>query len=338
MRALNIAVVGLGQGGGRIAKSFYDNGSMGLFINSAQVDLDGLDVDDSCKLLIGDGSGAGKDMNKSRADFEASLLEASDKLKPLLEADKIIVCASSGGGTGSGICVEVINLLHELNVDDSCTIGCLVTLPSVSELHSTKVGDNARECLGLLCDMSDDGLLRPLMVVDNDRAKNRADVKSLRTVHHDVNSYIFKCLDMFNVRAAQQTPLACIDRSDLLDVYNRAGTLFVGSEKIINIAAANDIQRRVERAFQYSAFLHGDGEIKASNSVIIIDIPLWMMDGPAKDTERFLKSINGFIGTELNTTVHQGEYESEDVDVPNLYVMSVLDGSPRKLIADRLPT
>tara|TARA_Y100000114_G_scaffold157208_1_gene188012 strand:+ start:113 stop:1129 length:1017 start_codon:yes stop_codon:yes gene_type:complete len=338
MQSLNISVVGLGQGGGRIAKSFYDSGSMGLFINTAKVDLDSLVVDESDKLVIGDGGGAGKDMNKSRKDFESSVEEISERLRPLLDADKVFVCASSGGGTGGGICVDVINLLHELNVDGSCIIGCLMTLPSLSELHSTKVGDNARECLGLLCDMVDDGLLRPLIVVDNDAAKNRANIKSLRTVHDDVNSYIFECLNRFNVRAEQQTPLACIDRNDLADVYNRAGTLFVGAERIVNTYDENDIQRRVEKAFQHSAFLHGDGEIKASNSVIVVDIPTRMMDGSAKKTEGFLRCINKFIGTELNTVVHQGEYECEDIDVPYLYVMSVLDGSPRKMIAARLPT
>ena len=55
--------VGIGQGGCRIAQSFYSLGYKDcVFINTANVDLAGLDVPSELKLLIGGhGDGAGKD-------------------------------------------------------------------------------------------------------------------------------------------------------------------------------------------------------------------------------------------------------------------------------------
>ena len=58
--AFNFAIVGVGQGGSRLAESFWNLGYRRVgVINTAQQDLSMIKIPDSNKLLIGDG-GAGK--------------------------------------------------------------------------------------------------------------------------------------------------------------------------------------------------------------------------------------------------------------------------------------
>ena len=62
--ALTYAVIGSGQGGGRIAKAFYDLGyKKTIAFNTAESDLTLLDLPDEHKFHVnhGGGQGAGKD-------------------------------------------------------------------------------------------------------------------------------------------------------------------------------------------------------------------------------------------------------------------------------------
>ena len=72
--ALTYAFIGAGQGGGRMAKAFYDLGyTKTLAINTAKNDLNLLDLPEDHKFYIdyyGD-QGAGKDQQKAAIAFES---------------------------------------------------------------------------------------------------------------------------------------------------------------------------------------------------------------------------------------------------------------------------
>ena len=73
--ALTFAIVGAGQGGGRMAKAFYDMGyTKTVAVNTARSDLNGLDIPDNQKFLIDEhaAQGAGKDQAKAQAASELS--------------------------------------------------------------------------------------------------------------------------------------------------------------------------------------------------------------------------------------------------------------------------
>ena len=98
--ALTYAFIGAGQGGGRMAKAFYDLGyKKTLAINTAQNDLNLLDLPDNHKFYIDhDGDqGAGKDQAKAAVAFENREQEVFNKLKNIVgeNVDRIISSARS---------------------------------------------------------------------------------------------------------------------------------------------------------------------------------------------------------------------------------------------------
>ena len=71
--ALTYAIVGAGQGGGRMAKAFFDMGyTKTVVVNTARSDLNGLDLPEDQKFLVDEHGeqGAGKDQAKAAAAIE----------------------------------------------------------------------------------------------------------------------------------------------------------------------------------------------------------------------------------------------------------------------------
>ena len=59
--ALTYAIVGAGQGGGRMAKAFYDMGYTKMVaVNTARSDLNGLDIPEEQKFLVSQSRSRGK--------------------------------------------------------------------------------------------------------------------------------------------------------------------------------------------------------------------------------------------------------------------------------------
>ena len=104
--AFNFAVVGVGQGGSRLAESFWNLGYRRVgVINTAQQDLSLIKIPESNKLLIGDG-GAGKNPDAADEVFRTRYEDILDFLKKTFGAgyERVLVCAGAGGGTGGARC------------------------------------------------------------------------------------------------------------------------------------------------------------------------------------------------------------------------------------------
>ena len=91
--ALTYAFVGAGQGGGRMAKAFFDLGyTKTLAVNTAKNDLNLLDLPEDHKFYIDHGGdqGAGKDQTKAAIAFESRELDIFNKFKSILLSRKHI--------------------------------------------------------------------------------------------------------------------------------------------------------------------------------------------------------------------------------------------------------
>ena len=100
--AFNFAIVGVGQGGSRLAESFWNLGYRRVgIINTAKQDLSLINVPEQNKLLIGDG-GAGKNPDAADEVFRTRYEDILDFLKKTFGAgyERVLVCAGAGGGTG----------------------------------------------------------------------------------------------------------------------------------------------------------------------------------------------------------------------------------------------
>jgi cell division GTPase FtsZ len=338
-KGVSISVIGLGQGGCRIAKAFYDGGhNLSLFINSASVDLESLDVPDELKILIGDGDGAGKDMVLAQEFLMSSIDEVMERCQDLLKADKVLVCASSGGGTGSGtiaaLCKAIRDKISEQGLKTK--LCAIVSCPGSSELVSGKVKSNARSCLDSMCELVEEGTLRPLMIVDNDLARKHARIKSLRTFFEDTNRYIFNIIDHFNKRCVTPTMFVSLDKNDLRGVFDKPGTLFIGSKTITHPNDEIMIRRQLDHAIRSGCMMHGDGGPVGEDCAITINVPSEMLDGDPGFFERFSSIVNKHIDSIEGSYFHRGIYEDEKITSPRIFLMSTRSSSPRKAVESKL--
>ena len=96
--AFNFAIVGVGQGGSRLAESFWNLGYRRVgVINTAKQDLSLISVPEENKLLIGDG-GAGKNPDAADEVFRTRYEDILDFLKRTFGSgyERILVCAGAG--------------------------------------------------------------------------------------------------------------------------------------------------------------------------------------------------------------------------------------------------
>ena len=105
--ALTYAIVGAGQGGGRMAKAFYDMGyTKTVAVNTARSDLNGLDLPENQKFLVDEHGeqGAGKDQAKAEAAIERKEQEVFNKFREVFgnNVDRILICLGVSGGSGGG--------------------------------------------------------------------------------------------------------------------------------------------------------------------------------------------------------------------------------------------
>ena len=100
--SLNCAFVGIGGGGGKLAKAFLDLGfNKTLLINTTPKDQpEG--VDSKHLVLIPNADGVGKDVDNGKVVLDNASAVVEDALRNKLGAvDWLFVLAGGGGGTGS---------------------------------------------------------------------------------------------------------------------------------------------------------------------------------------------------------------------------------------------
>ena len=167
--AYKFAIVGVGQGGSRLAETFWKLGYRRVaVINTAPQDLKSVKVPVANKLLVG-GKGAGKDRSVAEDIFKESREDILDFLKRTFKGgfDRVLVCIGAGGGTGAGGGPIIVDIAHDLcktygieSTESDARVGAVVALPTRSE--GSKVQSNAKQTAEILIDYSRKAPFRPL--------------------------------------------------------------------------------------------------------------------------------------------------------------------------------
>jgi len=202
-------VIGTGQAGSRVSSIFYSEGNYpAIAINTAQQDLEYINLPESNKLLLDSGAGIGgaaKDLDIGRKAAElnrdaiAELI--SDKLS---KVDVYILCTSLGGGSGAGSHEVILDILSATGTP----IVVISILPSSNEDVQTK--QNALTTLASLAKMTQNNIINNLFVVDN----SKLEILYSNVSHQDfftvANKAIFSTIDTFNyfsIRPSLSKPL-----------------------------------------------------------------------------------------------------------------------------------
>ncbi|HEU4576991.1 MAG TPA: hypothetical protein VFS67_01965 [Polyangiaceae bacterium] len=227
-RSLDIAVIGLGQGGGNLAAEFARRGYRAMALNTARTDLSALSalgttthpaLSEAQRLYIGiDGyDGAGADLNYGRQCVTESAERIREAVARHTEgADVVLLAAGLGGGTGSAVS-ELVRVLESLELP----LTTLTTLPGDQESGIAKV--NAVRAVSDLVKIPDLGLI----FADNARLAQLHGNVTLDEYFERINEIIVEPLDAFN-RLNQREglhPIRTLDGEDLRTLLMSTGVL-----------------------------------------------------------------------------------------------------------------
>ena len=236
--ALNCAFVGLGGGGGKMAKAFLDLGfNKTMFVNTTAKDqLEG--IDPKHLVLIPDADGVGKDVNLGKKILNENGTVVEDALKNKLgSVDWLFVLASGGGGTGSA-CIALHDIFERYlkSVQAKGSIVYIVSQPSAQELLNPTITKNAST-------LANDVANYTHIILDNERQLELLRGKvGMLGMYPTANKTFAKLLWQILKLASEESSIQTFDSRDLencLRVNKRIflGTTVIPDPKILNLGA-----------------------------------------------------------------------------------------------------
>ena len=309
--AFNFAVVGVGQGGSRLAESFWNLGYRRVgVINTAQQDLSLIKMPESNKLLIGDG-GAGKNPDAADEVFRTRYEDILDFLKKTFGTgyERVLVCAGAGGGTGAGGVARVLEICHDLNQslgketkDTDAKVGCILALPPRGE--GVKVQENSKKTVGKVVDLQKAGVISPLIILDNEKIKQLYPKLSVNQFWGTANNSICSVFHLFNKISAKESAYTTFDKADLDTIFS-SGIIMFGatpikdtSETGISYAVRDNLRKNILAGVDAAT-----GNVAAC---VIIGDKQSLDSIPQSSLEHGFEQLSRMMGS--NSTVHRGIY------------------------------
>tara|TARA_Y100000361_G_scaffold35465_1_gene29890 strand:- start:1684 stop:2952 length:1269 start_codon:yes stop_codon:yes gene_type:complete len=309
--AFNFAIVGVGQGGSRLAESFWNLGYRRVgIINTAQQDLSLINVPEENKLLIGDG-GAGKNPDAADEVFRTRYEDILDFLKKTFgtKYERVLVCAGAGGGTGAGGVARVLEISHDLNQslgketkDTDAKVGCVLALPTRGE--GIKVQENAKKTVNKVVGLQKAGVVSPLIILDNEKIKQLYPKLSVNQFWSTANNSICSIFHLFNKISAKESAYTTFDKADLDTIFS-SGIIMFGATPIkdttdtgISYAVRDNLRKNILAGVDAAT-----GNIAAC---IIIGDKESLDNIPQSSLEYGFEQLSRMMGA--NSTVHRGIY------------------------------
>jgi cell division GTPase FtsZ len=301
--------IGAGQGGGKLAETFASIGYARVgVINTADQDLAAINV--KKKLKFGEQQGAGKNRNIAKQAFIDNKEDVVDFIKESVgtDIDRIFVTVGAGGGTGAGVCSELVKTVKEYQETIKATsphVGLILALPKLSE--GKKVSQNAHDTLKEACELAENGTVSPLIILDNEKINGLYPKLSIKKFWQVANANICSLFHLFNNIITKNSEFSTFDSNDFRTVLD-SGIMVFGATNINDTESESAISKAVRENLKRNV-LCGELELSTGNvaaSVAIGDedtldnIPQEYLDSAFNQLNRTLKT---------NSTVHQGIYK-----------------------------
>ena len=194
------AWIGSGQGGGRLAKAFWDRGyHKCLAVNTSRQDLDCLELPTEQKLLLDIGEeGAGKNMERGGAAAAKYKQEIFNLMRKVYgKVDHIMVCVGAGGGTGSGSSLALIEIAKKY-------------MKFIGHDHpNNRVG-----------------------VVDNSKIEKMYKNLTVKEFWSTINNTVSGLFHIFNVLSKHPSQYTSFDPTDYATTLRCGGAMVMGVSKI----------------------------------------------------------------------------------------------------------
>ncbi len=252
---------GLGQMGGNVVKSIHAKGYSVMAANTAQTDLDSLDIPEDCKYHILGGYGSSKERKKAKQllaennceNFDLLVNEIKERFK---DCQVIFIVGSSGGGSGSAI-VPAIKMRLQAETDK---IICVVTC-TPDDNASIKEYMNCYEFFQELETIEGGGAT---FIIDNNRNKEKL-----------VLNEQFACyLDAF-LNCETKSIRGVVDRSEIENVLSQRGICIVnkhGSEKATTQTVIERIRNNIYVSLENDGVVANIALVNSNNNVRLNEI------------------------------------------------------------------
>lgn len=321
--AVKMAFIGLGQGGGNMADMFWRFGYRRVMImNTTEQDFKSIECPN--RLVIGgDIKGAGKDPSLGAKVFEESKEEVLSAMKKTFGKgiELVMICVGAGGGTGGGSAKGAIKLAKEFiksNGSDDAKVGVMVSMPSTSE--GSVVVNNAETLIGQMVEMSELGVITPLVVADNAKILKIYPNTKLGQRWDVINRSVCGLFDSFNVLAAQSSAYATFDPQDYKKVLF-SGTLVFGRSVLTKpengTELSDAIRKNIKGGFLSDRFTLGDAKTAAS---IIVASNEVLNDLSQDAYDAGFDTLQRVIGSK-EVIMYQGIFENDKVEGINLFTV-----------------
>ena len=301
--------IGAGQGGGKIVESFHQAGYVRVaVINTADQDLLPLNVPN--KFKFGNQQGAGKNKQIAKSAFVDQREDVVDFIKTSIgtDVDRIFVVVGAGGGTGAGVCTELtktVKAYQETIKASSQKVGLILALPKLSE--GKKVSHNAYETLKEACELVQQKVVSPLIILDNEKINDLYPKLPINKFWQVANANITSLFHLFNNIVTKSSSYSTFDSNDYRTVLD-SGIMVFGAmninkfdnEAVISKAVRDNLKRNV----LCSELDLSTGTVAAAIAIgdekTLDSIPQEHLDNAFNQLNRTLKT---------NSTVHQGIYK-----------------------------
>ena len=313
--ALNCAFVGVGGGGGKLAKAFLDLGfTKTLLINTTAKDQpDG--VDPEHLVLIPDADGVAKNVQFGKDVFGRNGAVVEDALRTKLgKVDWLFVLAGGGGGTGSS-CFALNDVFERYlnSVNGEGKVFYIVTWPSSQELLNTTITKNA---LSLANDVKNSAHI----ILDNEKQ-----IKFLRgkvgmmNLFPTATSAFAKLLTQTFKLATEKSSIQSFDSKDLERCMKTQKRMVVGTTVIKDPSVANLGSMILQNCLKRSPC--PDVREKAKTGALLLVVTPEMANDP--EISQHLDAAISYVGGRAET-LFSGVYIRENI--PGLVAITLMGG------------
>ena len=322
--ALSYAIVGAGQGGGRMAKAFFDLGyTKTIAVNTARSDLNGLKLPEDQKFLVDEHGeqGAGKDQAKAAAAIEQKEQEVFNKFREIFgtNVDRILICLGVSGGSGGGTVDTLIKVAKKyftyIGVEDvDRRVGVIASLPTAGESASPTVAKNAHTRITKLCDLAEEGKIAPLIMVDNEKIKKLYPKLTVKKFWTTINNTVAGLFHVFNVLANKDSEYTTFDATDYDSIMQQSGCMIMGVTAVKDLENETAISTALKKNLEKTLLAEGFDLTTATGAACIVlggeeifEETIGLMDNIEFGFDTLAAITGGAI-------IHRGIYEDPNRD------------------------
>jgi len=326
--AIQFGFVGVGQAGGKIANEFYRLGYRKVVaINTAKNDFMGLDIPAKRHLVLGDGSGAGKNPEKGSEAVKKQRDDILSLFKRTFgdSVEKIVILASGGGGTGCGGTLDMVDIardyLKELGKNPDRAVGVLMALPKDSERGAAQI--NSAKLMEQLFERAKTDLA-PLILVDNEQIAKQWPNASIAEVFTLANRNVCGLFDIFNTLACRPSQFSSFDKADLCSVLDQGAVIF-GTTTLKQIESAQAISDAIRQNLGKGLLVEGvDLTTATAGAGVLVGSLDILQTLPSSYVDEAFKTLARIMGADKKTlTIHQGVFETSK---PSLFLYTICGG------------